>query len=886
MPNKDEQEKNQQIDLSSILAPPSWSKEAETWTPKTDEQIQSAISAAESSGQIYRDDSGAYQANVEKIREAEADSNVRAITGLTTEPERVKQYQETLELEAQKKKEEEAASLAEKYGASDKETNITRKNKEFEYDSHGWGDTGITGSKRNETGEDGAYHWTGHENEDGTYTSGLSEWAADNQERINYEIESYNSTIDNEEFHTEEEVQIRQQNTANLYYDCGNLEEYQQQVVDDFKAKYDQTYASASEEEKKALDDELAVLEHNLGVYSGWKDQAKELYDKWSNLNTIYDAADDNKRVDVNDVKYYQERGLDGEYLYGGDTPENIQIDIDNTRAWADLQEKQLKLDTMSGHYSPDQLDEKRALIAEERARAKDLEDNALPAAIDRKAELEKKNANLELERKYIFTSKLEDWQNAAVNLNKDLDAAKKAGNESEIARIENELLFVNDKADVITKYDLEKKYYAINEDGSYAVSNEELNKRIAELSPQEAAKQEKKTAPVRTAKEIEAEIMALSPSKDRDKIDALRKELDALGTTTVTAESEEPVGEEKPLTDAEKWELDLLLEIRDERELEEKFQNYVKDSGLDQATAAKKFYDESNAALDEAFKKVADDNTMENQIPWGPIRLIYAPSDKEVEEHQAAYDEARKQASYAFLMYQRSLGVDKDYAKNVEAGKKNAPGIDKLYGTFSEIDKSNEGASKVNLGKLAGLGITGEAADTVCRYLSTMGVTANDILPRTAMTTEDEKATNMYAFNKTARLWTQDELDSYYSLWGKGDIEGAMDYALRLNSSISSSYHDQIKQNMINAKLFAAETNKAGAITEALLDPWVMNPLNITALGDWLATTDQVNRMGVDVMHNKFTPYQLSNLVTEVNSTVVRDTAKHPEFASLLYGA
>ena len=785
-------------------------------------------------------------------------------------------------------------SLFEKYGRNVSEETTTapaaaeikRQNTPFEQDRHKWGaDAGI-GSKRNETNQDDdAYHWDGHYDEDGNFVSGLAEWAADNQERISSGIDRYNETVNKGLYHTEEEVQAEQQEWANLYYDCGELEEYQQKVVEDFKAKYDQTYASASDEEKKDLDDQLGVYEHNLEVYKSWKSDAKEMYDRWSGLNEAYDTVDDNKKADVTDPKYYQERGLDGEYLYGGDTPENILKDIENTRVWADLQEAQLKKDTASGQYTPSQLAKKKAVIDEERARAKDLEDHALKDATKRKEDLEKKNANLELERKYIFTSKLEEWQNAAVNLNKDLDAAKKAGNESEIARIENELLFVNDKADVLTKYDLEKKYYAKNEDGSYAFSNEDLNKRIAELSPKEAAKQEKKTAPVRTAKEIEAEILALSPSKDGDKIYALRQELESLGKNTVETKepaTEESVAEEKKeLTDAEKWELDLLLEIRDERELEEKFKTYVKDSGLDQAVAAKKFYDESNAALDEAFQRVSEDRTLKQLS--GPAGMVYVP---DVEEHWAAYDEARKQASYASLMYQRSLANDKDYAKNVEAGKKNAPGIDKLYGTFSEIDKSNEGASKVNLGKLAGLGITGEAADRVCLYLSTMGVTANDILPRTAATTKGEKATNMYAFDKTARLWTQDELDSYYSLWGKGDIEGAMDYALRLNSSISSSYHDQIKQNMINAKLFAAETNKSGAITEALIDPWITNPLNITALGDWFATTDQVNRLGVDVMHNKFTPYQLSNLVTEVNSTVVRDTAKHPEFASLLYGA
>ena len=201
--------------------------------------------------------------------------------------------------------------------------------------------------KRNETNpDDDAYHWDGHTDEKGNWVSGLDEWADDNQARINSGIERFNKTIDDNKYLTEAEVQAEQQEWANLYYDSKELEEYAQTIVDDFKAKYDQTYASASEEDKKAMDAELARLEGNQQVYKNWQDKSKEMYDKWSGLNTVYDTVDDNKKFVTDEggnflASYYEENGVR--------PPEVIQEDMDRVKAIVDAHHGTIRIEDNPG---------------------------------------------------------------------------------------------------------------------------------------------------------------------------------------------------------------------------------------------------------------------------------------------------------------------------------------------------------------------------------------------------------------------------------------------------------------------------------------------------------------------------------------------------------
>lgn len=897
MANTKKPDENQvtQTDLASILAPPSWSQAAETWTPKTNEEIKTIVSEAEQKGQIARNDSGAFEATpklqeeADIIRERNRENDISSILASAPTPKDTlsiaKAYQDSgrdintakEELKSVTQKAEERASNT---------SDIKRQNKTFERDKTAWRDTeGTTGSKRNEVNkDDGSYHWEGHVDEDGNWVSGLAEWAQDNEGRIFSEIDAYD-TNDGKTFLTEEEIQAHQQETANLYYDCGELAEYTQKVVDDLKAKY----ATASDADKEALDAEIKRHESNIETYKGWQNAAKEIYDGWSSRNDYFDSMDDNKKKNVNDPAQYKS--------YGGDTPENIQKAIDNYE-YA-IKQQQDYIDTNAGYVTDPmseatigaEIDKRRADIVEYKARRDELLDN-LALAEAHKLELEQQNADLELRRKYalitgqdesgknsvIHAPKADDWKSISVELNTQLSNAIKAGNEAEVASLTNELRFVDQQFEEFTKSDLQQKYIS--------VSDEELDKAIAKFTSateekqgKEAGNQEKaSTVPVRTADDIKAEIAKLHPEKDRDKYTALVNELNSLGnpsdTVTEVATTEETPAEEKELTDAEKWELDILLQEKERREMEKLFQTEYVAKYDDQA--ALKWYEEAtakkDAALNDLYKALNSANPQAGRIRAANLEGIA--------------DDAAKEAAYARIKYEESLLSSPSINTDVAKGMALAPSIGDLQTAFGSIVPSDKGGAR-NRGILAGLNITGEDADSIISMLNSIGVSAKDFVPRVEETTEGENPTSIYARGKTARNWTQSELDIYYSLWAKEGAAAAAKYAFEVNSVIGRNYHDQILKTMIDVKTYDAEHRTGEFVTEALLAPWVTNPLNITALADFAATTSQVRRIGTAMTSpTSFTPSELGNMLTTAHSTAIQETATYPQLASLLYNS
>ena len=781
--------------------------------------------------------------------------------------------------------------------AEDIDTNIKRQNKTFARDNKAWADQGTTGSKRNEVDENGTYHWKGYADEDGNWVSGLSEWAQDNQARINSEIDAYNSN-DGKTFLTEDEIQAHQQEVANLYYDCGELEEYTQKVVDDLKAKYD----TATDDEKKEIDAQLEVYEYNLGVYKGWQDTAKDIYDGWSSRNDYFDSMDDSKKKNVNDPTLYKE--------YGGDTPENIQKVIDNYKDA--INQKKANVDAQVGYVTDpsmqDDITSQRNEIKQYEQRVTELERN-LKASQERKLDLEQQNADLELRRKYaMILSKNEngedelhvpqatDWKSISVDLNGQLSSAINSGDEAKAAILTNEIRFVDSQYENYTKYDLQQKYLE--------VSDKDLNDRIAELSPSEAkagkeVKTEKKEAavPTRTAADIRAELAKLHPEKDKDKYNSLMNELNNLGNPSesvaiVESVKEEPV-EEKELTAAEQWELDILLQERERREMDALFQEeYVKKYG-DQASL--KWLEDATAKYDSAYQDFIT-TASPQAAAFGVFdpQLNYTIQKNTEEAHAEAakrLEEADHERTYALIQYNLDKVADPNLAKDAAKGRASAPKIEdlqKAFGTITNPDYDlSDTEGRKNKGILAGLGITGDDADSLIYMLNSVGVSANDFIPRTDKTTEGEQATHSYALGETARKWTKEEEDIYYSIWANEGAAAASKYAFEVNSVVGREYHDQVLRNMMDVKLFEAKNRKGEFATEALFAPWITNPLNITALADFAATTSQVGRIGTAMTSpTKFTLNELGNMINTVNSSVISETSKYPELASLLYNS
>ena len=789
-------------------------------------------------------------------------------------------------------------------------TNLKRQNKTFSRNNKSWANTeGTTGSKRNETDADGTYHWKGHTDEDGNWVSGLSEWTADNQTRIAAEIAAYNSN-DGKTFLTEEEIQAHQQETANLYYDCKELEDYTKQVVEDLKAKY----STASDEEKASLDAQIKLHESNLGVYQEWQTTAKDIYDGWSSRNDYFDSMDDNKKKNVNDPAQYK--------FAGGDTPENIQKTIDNYNNA--IRERQNFIDTNVGYVTDPMseatigkdIDKSRAEVREYELRVKVLERD-LEKAEAHKHELEQQNADLELRRKYalitgqdetsgnsvIHAPQAADWKSISVGLNEQLSNAMKAGNEAEVASLTNEIRFVDQQFEDYTKYDLQQKYLATDpKTGKYLVSDEELDKAIARLSPDQTEKQGEKagapektsTVPVRTADDIRAEMAKLHPERDRDKYNSLMNELNNLGNPSETvaevAPAEENQAEERELTEAEKWERDILLQEKERRDMEKLFKSEYVDKYKDQA--ALKWYEDATAAYDAAYEDFITTSSPE-RAAFGVFdpQLNYEIQQGQREAHAEAtarLEQADKERTYAGIQYELSKLTDPNISADAAKGRALAPSITDLQTAFdTSVNPNLDPKGEKVKGVLAGLNITGEDADKLISMLGAIGVSSKDFIPRTAETTADEVASNAYALGETARDWTQSELDIYYSIWANEGAAAASKYAFEVNSLIGRGYHDQVLQNMVDIKTYEAEHRTGEFVTEALFAPWVTNPLNITALADFAATTSQVRRIGTAMTSpTSFTPSQLGDMVTTAHTSAIQETSKYPEIASLLYNS
>lgn len=782
---------------------------------------------------------------------------------------------------------------------------IKRKNKTFTRNNRAWADTeGTTGSKRNAVDENGTYHWKGHTDESGNFVSGLAEWAEDNEARINSEINAYNDTIENSKFLTEDEVQSRQQELANLYYDCGDLEEYSQKVIDDFKAEYDQKYFS-SEEEKAAWDAELARLENNQKVYSGWKDQAKGLYDKWSGVNEIYSYHDDDKLWDadtfINDPAYFASPE------YGGDTVENLNKKLARLDKAIALEEEKDRWGTNSTLTTyKDEYEQTKKNIELAKEREKDL-----------KQQIEDVNDDILIGRKYLFYSpeklKEEEARLSVLQSNSSLS-------EAERTQVDKDLAYVQ-------KHIESNQKQAIKEEWS-GKTDTEIKAEIDRLikGPETTTKPSIKPSG-RSVEEIQAEIDklekqfgSLNPLKDTEKWDSIQDQIDVLTAEKATVSQKPAAPEEIPKyerTAEEELKLQALESILEDRaldsvdnqksELKNVYDQYMKQYG---ESGAQVWMEESSAKTREA---TAAYNAFieENVTPWKEAEAAYLMGEFYAYPKGGKYDEIRKELKAAgigetdtskALEYIRGKMVDlstnskeaQEYYKAVVASEtatriwdstlkersdyntKVAQGQEKLdaIGGVEGLRKLYQGG----VDKLAsGLGISKEDAKELHKMLGTLGVDEGMFTPSTTELDSNNSwkntlrnfVTSNIAGEDRPDVFSTDEYNNFLYLFSDDVIHSA-EYALEKNSAKNAAFEARLKEKALNVTQYDKEKHPGSFAFFAVIDPVATAVMNMTGIVDYVETRSQIKNLGHDVASGMPSLSEWASVINEVNTSII----------------
>lgn len=923
MANTKKPDENQvaQTDLASILAPPSWSQAAETWTPKTDDEIKNIISGAEQRGEIARDSSGAYQATpklqqeADSIREKNRENDISSILASSPAPRDslsiAKAYNDSgRNIEAAKEELKSVTQKAEERSSTASE--IKRQNKAFERNKSAWANTeGTTGSKRNEISEDGSYHWEGHVDDDGNWVSGLAEWTQDNETRLQAATDF---ALDGN-WHSEEEMQVYQQEAANLYYDNQELESYVQKQVDEFKAKYDQSYASASAEEKKNLDATLKNNEDYLAYVKGMKEQSKSVYDTLTNNNEYFGQWDEVKDVEayVNDASAYKD--------FGG-TPEQLRTKLEAAELMISNIEGRQKRHKSVGLSEEDWINLKSARkLVQELPGENGLIAQAEAVAEQRRQEAEEFNRNQLYSREYavkinsdgsIGSYSLADWKEEEARLEtmlKNTDASNPSYTE-----IANKLKYIRDNH---TKGDAQEAIRA-----KYAsASDEEINAKIRSIEFGEAASKptvdNSQSALDQARKDLRAlESKALT---NPEEYLAAQKRVEELEIAQKASVETPKLEENKERTYTEQLELDTLREIQAERVNANVVQNYKDFQDKYGAEGAMQWQRAVQSSLSEQQRNNSAELAHWNEAAQSLGEYYVIPKTSDFADVRAALKEAniseedtarassfiqnhireiqregnlktdglKYELAVATVARDMDLSQAKDYQSIVEKAK-DKYSIDEMRTAFSSVQDVmydiNGGISDGSKSKgiLSGLGITGEDADRLIEMITTYGLDVSYLTP----TDENSDPNSIWALGGNRGSFTEQQKNNWYYLLEHDGAVAAAEYALSINNVLNSEYRSLLQENRAADLAYVAEHHKGEFIGGALASPVVTPFMGMTSPIDYIRLRDQVNRLGTDIVNPTPSIAEYGNMITELYTNQISDSAgKFAGFANFAYG-
>ena len=922
MANTKKPDENQvtQTDLASILAPPSWSQAAETWTPKTNEEIKTIVSEAEQKGQIARNDSGAFEATPKLqeeaniIRERNRENDISSIIASSPTPQGslsiAKAYQDSgRNIEAAKEELKSVTQKAEERSENAASSDIKRQNKTFERDKTAWRDTeGTTGSKRNELNEDGSYHWEGHTDDDGNWVSGLAEWTQDNETRLQAATDF---ALDGN-WHSEEEMQVYQQEVANLYYDNQELESYVQKQVDEFKAQYDQSYASASAEEKKNLDATLKNNEDYLAYVKGMKEQSKSVYDTLTSNNDYFGQWDKKQDVEaeVNNSANYS----------GGYTVAELEEKADYYRQEISRLTEKQKHDYTKAEYGSYRDAQKAAvedwnklegyktelqkIVSEDKSRP-----GLLQIAREEEKQIrdsvEKANRYVDFGREYalkktadggVRSYNADDWKEIQASLLQQRGALDKNS-----ANYFAEKQAIDDKLDYIvavTGEDVQKEI--LNKWSNASV--EELAAHINELEygtetpTVSTSSTPGKDSNIQTQiNSLLREMDGLNISNNADykrykELDAQVKELQLsaaqdTGTEAVQQESTQEIDR----TPMEEYELGILKRLQQEK------QNKELDAAYEKKYGGMSAVDAYNDALDEVNKNYTDlvtTNSFSSLLNEAFLRqgmgvangMGYAESyvDRTKEGFKTEHAEALE--NYAPSQYflakatkemDTALKNNKDYSASVQKGKANAPDISYLRSTFEQVQNymsNSHGLSgRAQAQKaLTEMGMSKSEAEDMMALLSAGGIDARYFTPTSLELDAENDPGSHLAYGEKLGFFNEDETNNFYYLWEKEGAASAMRYAMGVNNILNSEYKSMLQENKAYNVAYNAENSPLGFAAFAAGSPVVSALTGMTALPDYLKTVSQVGATGMSFTAPTMSVSEYGEMLNEVYTNQV----------------